>query len=359
MFMAYLIDKSIEDVMDNTEIGSADKALSNILYGLNHTQIRPAVPMSKDTPGFIFFTRPQLCLTDTNLRNYRKFYPYLTTEKNSIQRYNRVMLDPRLQRRKTLFGKIEDYYDNDIITSPLVDPYMPFIPILTNSVLSYGGFPDYAIPTYQSTPGFRREQIAIVDGTYETNEVFPLEVTFQNYINDPILAMMELWSIYSTLVFEDIMSPYLDMLLEDRVDYQTRIYLIILDQTLKIVKRIGCTGASFPVNDPMGKYFDYSYGKSYSDQTKEINIRFQCIGMNYNDDYIIKTFNEVNAIFNPGYRSFLKGNSSAMIKIPDELLPIVNHRGYPYIDPKTYRLHWLINKDSYTVKKINNLINIT
>jgi len=353
-----IYDGNINDFLDNTALGGMDKAVANTLYGLKHTRTTPPVKSSHDYQGFTFFVRPQLNLRSDNIRNIRQFYPLLTKDRLSIQRYVRVMLDPRLPFKLYINGELEDsFYGKEIIDCPIVDKYNPFIPILTNTITNMSGWPDVVVPEWTSNPGIRKEQISMVDGTYEINDVFDIDVTFRNIVTDPILYMMQIWTMYSTFVFEGMLAPYWDFALENEIDYNTRIYRVVLDPTSRYVKRIAATGAAFPINVPTGKFFDFSFDRPYSDQTKEINIRFKCIGATYNDDILIREFNQTNAIFNPAYRAYLNGNKNTMVEIPKELLEIINFRGYPYIDPNTYEFKWLLPKTSPTFMKLDEIVN--
>jgi len=77
-------------------VSSIEQAGANAMYGLNHAKIDNIIPENRDNEGYVFFTRPQLNLTYGNISNMRKFMSLLSTQPNSIQRYVRVMLDPRL-----------------------------------------------------------------------------------------------------------------------------------------------------------------------------------------------------------------------------------------------------------------------
>jgi len=334
-------------------IGSVEQGLSNNLYGINHTQSKGVVTENRDSYGLTFFTRPQLNMSTPNLRNIRQMYSLLTNKTTSIHRYIRCMLDPRLSRTRFINGNKEA---STKITTELVDENMPFIPILTNNLKSMSGWPDIIAPSYTSTAGSRKEQWSIVDGSIEVNDSFDIDATFRNTKNEPIVMMMQTWLLYMASVFEGMLSPYLDYITTNRIDYNTRIYRLVLDESKRYVKKIAATGASFPVNVPVGKFFDYTDEKKYNDQTKDINIRFKCMGATYNDPILIVEFNEVSAIFNPDVRNMLNGVTHSLKKIPYELLDKLNHRGYPIINRDTYELEWWINKNDPTYKKIEKML---
>ena len=327
-------------------VGSIEKALSNNLYGINHTQVEGILPENRDTYGFTFFTRPQLNFTSSNLRNSREFYNLLSTKPASIQRYVRCVLDPRLARRTS-----------DPITSPLVDEKMAFITVLTNNLNSISGWPDIVAPSFNSASGVRKEQWSIVDGVTQIYDAFDIDATFRNIKNEPIIMLMQNWLAYMSAVYEGTLSPYLDYITTNRIDYNTRIYRLVLDESKRYVKKIAATGASFPVNVPTGKFFDFNKASKYNDQTKEINIRFKCNGAMYNDPIIVREFNQVSGVFNAEVAKLISGKKHNLIQIPYRLNDLFNNRGYPVIDTDTYELKWYIDKSDSAYTRILNLTN--
>jgi len=349
--------KGLNTFINTTQpIGSIDKAIGNTLYGINHQQVKNFTPPNKDVYGLTFFTRPQLNLQDFNLRKDRYFYNLLSKEPDSIQRYIRVMLDPRLSYDQNLFKTIPGPEKvQGPVLSNLVDPHMGFIPLFSNTVKSVSGWPDIVMPSFTSKPGITREQWILADGPVEIYEAFDLNVNFRNIINDPMSMMLNTWLRYMANVFNGNMAPYLDYIAQNRIDYNTRVYRIVLDTTRRFVKKIAATGVSFPTNDPTGKSFDFNDAVNYNDQTKNINVRFRSIGASYNDPRLYLEFNEVSAIFNPDIRNMLHGKSHNLEKIPHQMLGMLNHRGYPIINIDTNELEWYIAKDSPIYQKILSL----
>jgi len=237
-----------------------------------------------------------------------------------------------------------------------VDESNGFIPILTNTIKNVSGWPDIVAPSFASSSGVRKEQWAIMDGSIEIYEAFDLDCTFRNIKNEPTIMLFQTWLYYMAKVFEGMMSPYIDMISNNEIDYNTRIYRLILDESKRFVTKIAATGASFPVNVPTGKFFDYTDENKYNMQTKDINIRFKCLGAMYNDPILIKEFNEVSAIFNSDVRNLLTGKNNNLEEIPYDLLKYTNNRGYPIINPTTYELKWYLSKSSITYKTLSKLV---
>ena len=329
-------------------VNSVAKASSNTLFGLNATASRAIVNENRDRQGFVFFTRPQLNMTAVNLRNVRQMYNLLTKDPLTVQRYIRCVLDPR---QATLNN----------IKSPLIDTNMPFIPVLTNTIKSLSGWPDITMSNFTSKEGVRKEQYTQADGSTDIFEAYDIDATFKNTRDEPILMLFQYWLVYIGLVFEGVLMPYMDMIAENEIDYNTRIYRLVMDETNTIVKKISCTGASFPVNVPTGKVFDYNNESVYNNDSSEINIRFRCVGARYNDAIIVKDFNKVNEIFNPEVSkliacNFKESTEHNLIKIPHNLLETLNYRGYPIINTNTYELEWWINKNSPTTRRLFKLL---
>lgn len=346
---------SLDKFVSRTQpIGSIERAIGNNLYGINHRRVKGVLPQNKDEQGYLFFTRPQLNLTNENIRNYRKMIPLLNTNAESMHRYIRCLLDPRL------------HYNS--ISTPLLDHDMVFMPVLTNTLKNNSGWPDVVNTSFVSKSGVRREQYAMVDGHVDILESFDLDCTFSNIRDEPTTLIMDTWLHYMSAVFEGRLDPYMDFITENEIDYNTRIYRLVLTENKKYVKKIACTGASYPLNLPTGRFFDYSEERPYTDQTKDISIRFKCLGAMYNDDIIIKWFNEAVGIFNSEMRKLNEScedklkrgipfdrndpnkglTTGGLEKIPDRLLLLLNFRGYPRINPISMELEWWASKKDIT-----------
>ena len=347
------LDFSRADTLDefmalSQPVNSMKKALSNNLYGFNHQGLMEVLPDNKDNEGLVFFTRPNLNMTASNIRNVRHFYNLLTTESTSIHRYIRCLLDPL---QETLNG----------VKSDLLDNSSAFIPVLSNNFLTMSGWPDMTMENYDTPAGVRKEQMSIADSTTDLYQSYDLDCTFRNTQEEPIILMMQTWLMYMGLVFEDVLAPYNYLLVANEMDYNTRIYRIILDESQTYVKKIAATGASFPVNVPMGKFFDKSGEKPYTMTTKEINIRFKCNGAIYNDPLLIHIFNMHSIIFNPELKAIIKAGYNSDSSHPFEVIPgtlskIFNFRGYPLINPDTMSLDWWISTESLSYKYIMRTI---
>ena len=367
----YVIDKSLDEVLESLPIGSVQRAISNNLYGINFRQTGAVIPRSKDQYGYTFFTRPQLNLSTMNITNYRGFYSLLTQNKVSYQRFTRCILDPRL-------GNTGASEQSNGIICPLVDRHNPFISVLSNNVVSLSGWPDLTVPVRTSEAGLYGQQHTMVDGVTNHFEAFDLDVTFRNTRGIPLIYVFYIWIKYHTLVLEGILNPYLDMITENEIDYNTRIYRLVMDTQKRYVTQIACTGASFPLNVPTGNLFDYNSDTPYNTKNSEVNIRFSCMGFMAFEDIIKMYFNQTSGIFNQDMRKLINADMNASsgsdsvlredpgkiystpgggyVKIPYLLSTVadlggidnralsVNHKALPYINLYTNELEWWVKK---------------
>jgi hypothetical protein len=330
------------NIFRDTPIGSITDAIGNSFFGINHRQQPGAIPINKDLYGLTFFTRPELNLTSDNLTAIRLLNPLLTNNDKSIQRIIRSTLDPNLIN---LLG-------SDRVTCPLVDPQQAFIPLLTNNLLSISGWPDVVAPTMTSTEGVYKEQFSMIDGITTNYSTYDITASFRNIPGDPITLLFLVWIHYASNVFQGTMTPYPDKIINTEIDYNTRIYRLVLDSTKTYVNKIAATGAAFPLSSPIGAAFNMEAGAQITDANHQISIPMRCMGAIYQDDILIEEFNATSIKFNPGldyntYGSDKSARDYYYTKIPIKALGLFNNKGYPIINPDTYELEWYIENDVF------------
>jgi hypothetical protein len=146
-------------------------------------------------------------------------------------------------------------------------------------------------------------------------------------------------------VYQGVLVPYPDMIIQNEIDYNTRIYRLILDPTKTKVQKIGATGASFPVNAPLGAAFNFEADRPLNNSNDQISITFQSSGALYQDDILVDEFNRTGQIFNDGLKDDKRERFYK--KVPMDALAIFNNRGYPRINPMTYDLEWWVSNEEY------------
>lgn len=327
------IRESLDNLLSTTAMGSVSSAISDTFYGLNHRQQPNSIPINKDYFGLTFFTRPRMNMTTANLRQVRQFAPLLTNNNASIPRAIRAYLDTDSRKNGH--------------SSPVIDDNQAFIPILTNQLISMAGWPDLRLPTHTADPGLYQETFSLADGITFNYERFDLTANFRNIQGDPITTLFLYWCHYASLVFQGILVPYPEEIIDNRIDYQTRIYRLILDPSRKFVQKIAACGAAFPIDVPIGAAFNFESDQPINRANDQIRVTFNCIGAMYQDDILIDEFNRTVAMHNSnmdGDENFRKQN---MVKLSAEYFNIFNFKGYPYINPDTYELEWWVTIADY------------
>ena len=351
------INSELNKVYNGGVVGSLKNAIGSSIFGINHRQTPGAIPHNRDYHGLTFFTRPDMNLTDGNLRDCRQLGPLLTTEHESIPSAIRCLLDTRIMKNMT-----------ESATTQLVDDNQAFIPMLTNHLLSISGWPDMMAPTMTSQEGVYKESFSMVDGIVLNYSTYSVTANFRNIPGDPITSLFHYWLIYASNVAQGVMMPYLDNLINNTIDYQTRIYRLVLDHTKTYVKKIGACGAAFPLSNPIGAAFNYEHGAPINDANHQISIPFQCMGFMVLDDILISEFNQTTGLRNPVLHQEATaielaianlGNeytddayniarvSDRYIKLAPNELSVCNNLGYPHINLHTYELGWYISNDDY------------
>lgn len=260
------------------------------------------------------FTRPQLNLTTNNAMADRHLLPLLDNNPSSMYRAMRLMLDPRLAQGR-------DFSSN------LFDSKQAFMTILSNTLVNITGFPDVTINAYTAPEGMRKESYSIIDDVAEINNTYDITASFANIEGDPVTDLFQYWTRYMGNVYTGDMVPYPEFVVENEVDYQCRIWRLILDKSKRYVKKIGCANVCFPLASPLGNAFNYSNETPYSDANDQISIPFRCVGAEYQDPILYTEFNLTVAYFNRGMADDQR--EALYVKLKPAELDGFNFIGYP------------------------------
>lgn len=347
-----IVNYAVDDLFSSTGIGSLDKAISLNHYGFNFQQTPTLVPRNKEQPGYVFFTRPQLNMQGDNIRNMRQFYNLLSADHLSKERFIRCTLDPRLSVGYTpavpAGGDVGQTTWPEV-TSPLVDPENPFIPILSNNLLTLTGWPEEVMTFQRSKEDVYRGTHSQAQGYSFVNSSYTLSATFRNTYNNPIISLFHYWIMYMTAVtVTGQLRPYPDMEAMDYKDYNTRIYRITLDAQGERVTGIYATGAATPSSNSVSQNADYNRQAPIMETNKDFTISFECDGMIVLDPILYYTFNSVVEAFCPGMRPEYRENF--MVKIDKFERNFFRGLGYPRIDPQTNMFEIYVPSDLYNMR---------
>lgn len=341
--------------------GLPNELLTNALSGFNHRIVTQSLPQHRELQGFVFITRPDINLTEENIANSRFFSWLASKPVESVEFSILAALDPEcpLTNKHGRRGMPTDAripFDN----------LQAFTPILTTQLRSLSGFPDQTLDVWMSQEGAFREQYGMVDSVYEVNNAFTLNATFNNCIGDPVMLYVRGIMEYASGVRRGLFKPKIYNQVSRRIDYQSRIYVFKFDPTGRRVVNWGAAMVAWPMNDNEGSLLNFQADRTIVDDTREVNIQFQCIGARYRDPLLFETFNETVAMFNPDlipdygaplptdsgegalqYNSYSPIGGDSLVEISEELLPIFNWYGYPIVDPDTNAFRWFVTIEQY------------
>lgn len=321
----------VDKVFQSGGVGSITTAIGDTFYGINHRQTPNPISINRDVYGLTFFTKPELNMTTQNLRQERLMNALLSGDVNGIPRAIRCTLDPSIAK----LG----------VTSTWVDRQQAFIPLLTNNLLSMSGWPDVTVPIFESPEGVYKETFAIVDGLTKNYGSYDITANFRNIPGDPITNLFFYWAHYMSLVFTGDLVPYSKFITSRKLDYNTRIYRLVLDATKTYVQKIGACGAAIPLNSPMGAAFNFEADRPLNASNDQISINFRCVGALYQDDRLIKEFNDTAIRWNDTMAD--NRREANYTKVPMSMLNIFNNRGYPRINPDSYELEWWVDNTEF------------
>jgi hypothetical protein len=310
-------------------LGTKGSMFNDILYGFNRTTQGYSIPRNTDMQGLTFFTRPNLNLSYDNIAQVRSLTPLLSRDAMTYQRVIQALLDPRGTRRQR--------------DTPLINSNLPFIALLSNSVVSCSGWPDLRANAYSTNEGMAQETWMMNDKLIEHYGRFDLTVNFQNMLGDPITLLFFTWLTYMGAVYTGRMVPYPETLIENEIDYMTRIYRLVLDYSGTYVQKWAATGAAMPVSIDIGNSFNFSRDSPFTDSADQVQVPFACIGAMYNDPIILHEFNRVVTDFQPKMVS----PQDWYVQIKGEERKLFNFNGYPRINLITNELEWWVEKDLY------------
>lgn len=349
-----LASKTIERVTRHSGYGAPYSSLYTIINGLNITGGKPNIPLNMDNHGHTFFTRPQLNLSYDNMISIRKMTAYADQRPDNMANAIRCMLQPagfiqpRKKNQNVNYG-VGDTKPNDLvdIRSDIVDDANCFIPLLSNTLMNFSGLPDIAPDTYTSKEGITKEQVTWFDDRPYQRNVFDITLNFVNCEGNVLTHLFQCWIWYGTMVAEATLLPFPINVMTNRIDYNTKIYRILLDKTRRYVQGVAATIA-FPTAYPLGRNFDFNAEQKLNLDAKEVSVPFRCAGVEYDDYILIKEFNQLVARFNPHMRAHLKHaphgaktpshrkhmpipDPAKMVEITEGEKLLFNYQAYPFI----------------------------
>lgn len=333
-------------LMDNLSrtmgAGAEYSRYSDIFRGINRLPGLAPLPIHRETQGLVLFTRPHLNLSYDNISNVRTLAALMTQDPSTYQYAIRMMLDPITYSKGGLGN-------SPAKESLLVDRFMPYLTLLTNTIATMSAPPDIGLNTYVSPEGARKESWMMNDSIAEYNGKYDITCTFMNPKGNPVLAMFHAWITYISGLRVGPLVPHYEQRVQNEMDYFTRIERFKLDASGRKVEQWFHTGASFPTNLSIGAGFGFNREEAFEFENKQISVQFASVGAVYNDPIQIIEFNERIVRYNSNMADSVR--SQKYKKIPHAALVPTNYNGYPRIDPATMDFEWWVEEGIY-----NNLM---
>lgn len=335
-------------------VGIASQHMTNAFMGFNHRMTALPLPKNREQTYLTFFTRPNMNLSRQNMQVSRRLDDKARSNVTSSNMALIAALDPLNEIVANDVNHIR--LGSDLKQGIPFDNKQAFIPILSNSLISISGFPDNTVDVYTSPEGLRREQFSMVDSCYSINNSYSLSATFRNLDGDPITSLFSIWLEYMSGVYLGDMLPRAESIIENEIDYQTAIYRLNVDPSMRYVTKIGVARACFPMNDNLGAAMNAEMSNPMITDNDQINIQFSCIGAEYNDPILIEEFNRLVATFNPDMEpqgdvpDFIPVSPELMCLQPSEI-QFFNYYAYPHISVRTREITWYVYTDTYNFIK--------
>lgn len=296
--------------------------LMNSLRGLRILGKGPAMmPMADNTIGLALVTRPRLNLTDDNISRSEKLMSLYGATQYSVGAYIRGMLDERWAAANNPL-----FLNNKI----------PFITCLTEYLKVSTGFGDLQIRMDMSEPGLRDQVYQRVASKLEENGSFSIQQTYFNPKPSVIQGLFQVWEDYiSEVVSGDRQcGPRDRYLMGNRIDYDCRIYHLIMNKDTEYLEHIFASVQSIPTTYPAGAMatIDNSGTNLRGEGQDDFTVQFSSVGQRQDEIGLIQAFNEHSFLYNPNIRPEVRDRYYRELK-SDEYIAY-NYGAYPLLLPR-------------------------
>ena len=334
----------VDKLLMASSAGPFKSAVTATYYGINNTGYLAAAQRNQDQEGLVFFTRPRMRLSPENCLQHPALQNMLVTRGLSPWRAVRAILDPIGSGSPQRITANRQLKTTQLYPSDLIDPYMPFIPLLSNTLTTLTGWPDLDIGHFVSREGIQKETYTLIDGVANIYNHFTLNATFRNIVSDPIGYMFWCWACYNSQAYQGEATPWMDSILDNETDYQTRLYRVVLDSTRTYVQKIAYTGVAVPVVANVGAGFNFNQ-KPFNEELDDYQVSFACDGAVYYDKQAFTTFNrhvqDFNIYMHDGKRQ------AHMVKLQPHERKQFKFTGYPRINPYDSEFELWVFKETY------------
>ena len=284
------------------------------LYGFDNIKNTMYMP-EMEGHGFTFITRPKLNMSPSSLRGDRILSMLDTMDVDTVGFAIRALLDTRLT----------SMYSISTSKSSLLNDKNPFIPILTNRLLSLNGWPDPTIDIETTEGGFFSESITYPKGHDQLSRNYDISASFSDIQGSLVFNLFMMWVRWIHLATRGHVTAYMEDIESRRMCFTSSIYRFVMDPSNRYITKWAKATGCFPRSVPAGAYFNYDSNASNVDVAMNLSIPFTVSGkIEYMDPIIMKEFNMLleNRI----------SNISSFIQVTGDKRLTANFRCLPWID---------------------------
>lgn len=333
-----LLNKMMDKINLSSGRGSYSQSFYDQLSGINMLNVPSSLPDVRQRGGLTFWTRPKLNLNDANLRAWPPFYEMISdVDQMSYLSMVRSLLDPvGCWNPDRLTGALK--------LSPLIDNRSPFIPWLSNSLLSQSGWPEIMAGTFTSSEGNHHEAYTILDDTIKNYRVWDLSSSHKNPEGNLIGILLYVWVVAASLTFEGDMVPYPDSIMNRRRNYTSRIYRFSTDDKMHRIEEWWST-IVYPYMAPTAVNANYSVDSPFNYENKQVSLSWKATGCETYDPRVLNDFNRISVYFNPLFHP--RTREKHFRKVDKDNWPRFNYKCYLWIDTVTKTFERWVPIDVY------------
>lgn len=296
-------------------------------------------PVSDDTIGLSFISRPIINLSDDNCSRHPQLANLYKPAKNSPQMYIKCLLD-----------KVE----GDRNSCELLDNKMGWMVLLTNLLKRSDGFGDLDLETTTTDGGFRGEVHQQINGILDENGQYSLRQTYFNVKSGIIKDIFSAWLryIYEVKVGDNGIEPYPEADYQNYTDFDCRVYHIFMNKNLRTISNMYMTVQSIPTTLATGAIaaIDNETTNRRGEGQDEVTINYSSVGMRFDSWEVADGFNGTTMFFNPDMNPVNRANKYVKLE-HSEYLELQYEKCYPWINISTMELEWWMDKTLYTTLK--------
>lgn len=330
------IDKLLASVRDSVNFGTGRGESSHMIESVlsKHDRFGSSpIQLNSELVGLTFFTRPQLNLSTTSLRQDPQLAMLDIIDPLSLMFSLRCNLDTRFMRS----APAEQTAD----ISPWVNTESPFNIPLGNSIVGMSGWPDFNVEYETTESGYYAEDMTLVRGSDRGRRTYDISCTFRDIQGGYIMAYFFYWLHAMALQMEGVTVAYPEDRAANRLNYTVSIYRFILDPSMRTITKWAKATGCYPVSLPIGDVFNFNPGDSHIPTAQQFTIPFKVNNVSYMDPRHLLAFNSlVKRYMNFSEKDFGSRNSK---RIRTKAEAQNNFSGIPWIDTTdgTNELMWL------------------